>query len=384
MEREQFTPTAPGELVLLPAYGTWSFVPARLPPELALSRELLQAVEAARGAVGELVGQARLVANVELIIRALSRREAVLSSRLEGTHTQMLDILVHEATAPAVEPTDQDLAEGLNLLSTIDLAMAWFSEGRSLDASLVKELHARLLRDVRGQDKRPGALRTRDVYIGDRGRGFAGARFVPPPVEQVNGLVEDLLAFLAGPPVYGPLIDAAIAHYQFETIHPFEDGNGRIGRLLVALQLLGRKVLDRPLLYIGPYMEAHEDGYRDGLLRVSTKGDWSGWLAFFLEAIRATATDASDRVHRIMGLQDTYRQLMRTHSRSRFALPALDVVFEQVLVSVGDLERKLRTTAPTAKSVIVDLVECGIVHSHGRVRGREYWVARELLEQVYE
>jgi len=384
MKREQFTPTAPGELVLLPAYNTWSFVPAGLPPELALSRELLQAVEAARGAVGELVGQARLVSNIELIIRALSRREAVLSSRLEGTHTQMLDILVHEATALAVEPTDQDLVEGLNLLSTIDLAMAWFSEGRSLDASLVKELHARLLRDVRGQDKRPGALRTRDVYIGDRGRGFAGARFVPPPVEQVNGLVDDLLAFLAAPPVYGPLIDAAIAHYQFETIHPFEDGNGRIGRLLVALQLLGRKVLDRPLLYVGPYMEAHEDGYRDGLLRVSTEGDWNGWLAFFLEAIRATATDARDRVHRIMGLQDTYRQLMRTHSRSRFALPALDVVFEQVLVSVGDLERKLSTTAPTAKSVIVDLVETGILHSHGRVRGREYWVARELLEQVYE
>ncbi|MFN0147386.1 MAG: Fic family protein, partial [Dehalococcoidia bacterium] len=335
-------------------------------------------------ALSELVGQARLIPNLELIIRALARREAVLSSRMEGTHTQILEVLVQEAMGGSPPAEDTDLHEVLNYLATVELAVQWFAEGRTLGLPLVKDLHARLILGVRGQDKNPGGLRMEDVYIGQRADGFERARFVPPPMEHVPALMDDLMAFIQQPAPVEPLIASAIAHYQFETIHPFEDGNGRLGRLLVPIQLMAAGIIDRPLLYVAPFLEAHSDAYREGLLSLSQTGNWAAWLLFFLEAIRASARDALGRVQRTMDLHAEYRRRLLSQSNSKFALPALDIVFEQVIVSAPRLRERLGVAAPTAKSLIDDFVRLGIVIPWSRMRGTQLWIAQELRDQIYE
>ena len=272
-------PSVPGKWIPLPE-GDLSFVPDPLPPEPLLSGAVLAAVESARGAVSELVGQARLVANVDLISSALARREAVLSSRLEGTQTEIVEVLLQTPDRPPAEE-DSDLYEVLNYVDTIRLAQEWLADGRELAPPLIKDLHTRLLAGVRGTHKHPGRYRLKNVYIGNRERGFKAARFIPPPLEHVPALMDDLSTFTSGARAYGPMIDSALVHYQFETIHPFEDGNGRLGRLLIPLHLQQWGVLDRPLLYLSPYMEAHSDEYRDGLLMVSREGAWDAWISSF-------------------------------------------------------------------------------------------------------
>ncbi|MBI2766941.1 MAG: Fic family protein [Chloroflexi bacterium] len=382
MRREQFQDGATGELARI-GEG-WAFVPAPLPPELAFSRELLLAVEAARGAIGELVGQARLIANADLIVHALGRREAVLSSRIEGTQTEIAEVLLHEATVGRPEDEDSDLHEVLNYVATLNVALEWHGDGRDLDLSLIKELHQRLMLGVRGRDRSPGLTRQRLVYIGSAGQGIAEARFVPPPPEQVGPLLEDLVRFLQGPAMYGPLIDSALAHYQFEAIHPFQDGNGRLGRLLIPLHLQRAGVLDRPLLYLAAYLEKRRDEYVERLLRVSTDGDWTGWVLFFLRGLEASARDAIERVRRVMEIEARYRSLVAAAAKSPMPLRMLGLVMQRLFVSVGDVMERTGTTAPTARAAIDVYVAQGILKPYRRIRGRQYWLATELLERVYE
>jgi Fic family protein len=338
--------------------------------------------EEARSAISQLVGQARLIPNLQIITRAFARTEAVASSRMEGTQTEVLEILQQEATL-AVPPEDSDLHEVINYLVTIDLANQWISEGRGLDVSLIKELHARLLRGVRGEDKNPGALRSEDVYIGKRSLGFADARFVPPPMEHVPGLMDDLVRALGKVSSYGPLVDAALVHYQFETIHPFQDGNGRLGRLLIPMHLQMHGVLDRPLLYLGPYLDAHDQQYRDGLLTVSQTGAWIVWIEFFLEALRATAVDALSRVQRVLSLRQEYAERVRAGGDRKGAGAALDVVFDKVVVSVSDIWRHAPVSEPTAGAIVADFERLGILRFHAKVGAKRLWVASELVDAIY-
>lgn len=381
MLQADFGASSPGTLVDI-SEGGLAFIPNPIPPEVKFTRELLVAAEAARGAVGELVGHARLIANVDLVVQALARREAVLSSKLEGTHTTVVEVLMHEAAGgPSLE--DSDLHEVLNYLRTIELATSWLAEGRRVGPPFVADLHARLLQGVRGADRNPGGLRRKNVFIGDRVRGLAGARFVPPPVEHVEPLIEDLFNFTRNGTTFGPMIDCAIAHYQFETIHPFEDGNGRLGRLLIPLHLMDWGVLDRPLLYLGPYLEEHADEYRDGLLRVSQSGDWSSWLVFFLGAIHHAALDGLARASRIVELQRDYRMRVSAELNSRYVLPALEAVFESVVVSVSQIEEATHATAPTAKKLIDAFTDLGILRLAHRQSGKQFWIASELLDEAY-
>ncbi len=383
MQLADFSGNAPGELVEL-GRGAHAFVPQDLPPILAPSWELMAAAEHAHAAISELVGQAKLIPNLELVLRAFARREAILSSKMEGTQTEIVEVLVQEALAGAPPDEDTDIHEVLNYLGTLDLARAWLSDGRILDLPMIRDLHARLLRGVRGATKSPGAFRTKNVFIGQRSGGFQAARFVPPPSEHVAGLMENLASFGKSTSIYGPLIDCAIAHYQFETIHPFEDGNGRLGRLLIPLQLITAGVLDRPILYLAPYFETHDDAYRDGLLAVSREGAWVPWILMFLEAIRATGVDARSRVDRVMKLQLDYRQRINESIRSRYAYPALDVVFENTVVTSRLLRDRLQTSAMTVKAIVDAFVGLGILTPLVRMRGMQLWVAQELREQVYE
>lgn len=392
MRREDFGPTAPGRLVSIPrltdealpgGFSLLAFVPAFLPPDFPIPRDLLVAADAARGAISRLAGESARLPNTDLITRPLSRREAVLSSRIEGTQTEIREVLLKESLNAATED-DSDLAEVLNYLAALELGRAWQAEGRSLSASLIKDLHARLLQGVRGEDKDPGAFRRRNVYIGDRAQGVAQARFVPPPFEDVDALIGDLLSFVDGQGHYGPLVDCALIHYQFEAIHPFEDGNGRIGRLLLPLYLIQRAVIDRPDLYLSPYFDRHRREYVDRLLRVSTHDDWAGWVGFFLQAIRVQADDTRARVGRIFALQTEYRARIRDAGASRTALLAIDIIFARVFVSVPQIRDATRSSYPTARAAIESLTALGILDPFTRISGTQYWVANELARSIYE
>ncbi|MFN0095361.1 MAG: Fic family protein [Dehalococcoidia bacterium] len=381
MLREDFQPTAPGILVDLPS-GHAAFVPNPLPPQVALDFARMRQVEEARAVLSELAGLARLTRNLQLIIRAFARREAIESSRLEGTQTEIEGLLLEEAVPEDVLGEDTDLFEVLNYLATITFGAESLADGRPLSASLIRELHARLMQGVRGSDKHPGSFRARDVYIGRRQGGFDEARFVPPPHERVSSLVDQLVSFAGEGPVLGPLVDIALLHYQFECIHPFEDGNGRLGRLLMPLQLIAWGAIDRPLLYLAPYFERHADEYRDGLLQVSLAGAWNEWIRFVVEAVHESAVDARQRVQRLIDLDGDYQEKAAS-LRSRYASRALHSILESVITSVPQLQAALGVSAPAGKTLIDGFVGLGILEPYRRVRGRQTWIARQVLDQLY-
>lgn len=383
MRDEDFDPSAPGNLVPLSG-GALAFMPNRLPPVLAASWQLTREIDDARAAVIHLTGRAKLIPNLELVIRALARREALLSSAIEGTQTQMMELLLQEAHAEIPPAEDSDLFEVVNYVATISLAQEWHGDERPLSLSLIKDLHARLLLGARGENKRPGALRKSDVYIGQRPSGFEGARFVPPPADHVPALMDDLVQYMGGQSQYGPLVDAAIAHYQFETIHPFEDGNGRLGRLLIPAHFLYHGIMERPLLYLAPYFEEHDQAYRDGLLALSQSGDWPAWIGFFLEGIRATAVDALARVNRVMELHEDYSARIAASESRKGAHAALDAVFARVVVSVQLIRDAANVSEPTAGKIVRDFGRLGILSPLRKTGARQLWVATELVDSVYE
>jgi Fic family protein len=360
-----------------------AFVPDALPPLIPTPRELLLATDAARGAISTLAGEARSITNADLL-QPLSRREAVLSSRIEGTHTEVREVLLKAAARPEDEEQGTDLGEVLNYLAALELGQDWQSEGRPLGTSLLRELHTRLMQGVRGGDKNPGQFRQKDVYIGNRAVGFAHSRFVPPPWREVPGLITDWSTFAAAEGYYGTLADCAILHYQFETIHPFEDGNGRIGRLVLPLYLMARGVLDRPLLYLSPFFEAHRQEYVDRLLRVSTDGLWVEWLLFFLRAVKSQAEDAMERLHRVRALQLEYERRVKTGTTSRTAFLAIPAVMDNVFISVPQIARATGSSYPAAKGAVEALTSLGILIPYRRIKGAQFWVADEVAKEAYD
>lgn len=379
MDRSQFTEAQ--RQFLVEVTGGYAFVPPRLPPEIELPRSLLLSDGDARAAVGELVGQSRKI-EASLLIAPLRRREAVLSNVIEGTYTQVEDVLLGEATE-GKRDTPAEAIEVLRTLDAISLGQQWLLEGRPLSVGMILELHALLLQSARGELRRPGEFRQKQVYLGAPGSALSGARYVPPPWEQVRPLTEDLISFVGSGPVYGPLIDAALLHYQFEAIHPFEDGNGRLGRALISLYWLEQKLMPQPLLYLGAFFARNRDVYIDRLAAVSRAAGWVPWIEFFISAVVAEARDAVVRLRRIEELVSKYRARASAASRSNVPLRAIESVVDRVYVSIGNIMSEASTTAPTAREAIRVLESIGLLRLGPRVQGKQYWVAAEVIDELY-
>ncbi len=384
VRREEFTEDAPGELLPVPGGEAVSFLPHPLPPALDASWELAIANQEAAAAVGELAGQARLISNQELVTGALVLREAVESNRIEGTQTLIEDVLLQRAAGP---PSDRATADAnlevLRYVESLHLGAEAIQDGQPLSLFLLRSLHRTLIEGTRGDGKNPGAFRTKPVAIGRPGDTFEAARFVPPPPELVPDTMRALIEFADADPPFGPLIGCALLHYQFETIHPFEDGNGRLGRLLLPLYLVRRGVMDRPLLYLSHYLETNRDEYVQRLMRVSTHGEWAPWLVFFLHGVKTQAFDALARTSRVLELQAVYRERVRQRARTQAALAALDFAMEQVFVTVPTVEAYLARDYKTAQSAIRTLADLGILRAIPDSYPQR-WVAEELLTEVYQ
>ena len=381
MQLAEFTPRAPGTLVTVP--GGHAFLPQPLPEDLELPLSVWRASDSARGALGEFIGQSTRIENPNLVALPLLTVEAVESNRIEGTYTLVADVLKQHVAGPPRDPEEANRnLEVLLYRDTLWKGEEWLREGRPINTSLVKGLHGELLRVGRGESRHPGDYRQELVLIGSERDTPATARFVPAPPEQIGGLMEDLLRLLAGDPVYPPLVTCGLAHYQFETIHPFEDGNGRMGRLLIPLYLMAQGVIERPILYLSAYFETHDREYYDRLKRVSTHGEWEEWLLFFLEAVRVRAVDSKERVERLVDTLRRFAETVRSGTKSLAALAAVDLVVSNVYVTIPQLQRYANCSYGAAKTAVEAMQRLGILEPVPDLYPAT-WVSPAWLHEVY-
>jgi Fic family protein len=306
-------------------------------------------------------------------------REAVLSSKIEGTQASVSDVYLFEASGGRRE--GGDVREVANYIRALELGVASL-EKLPLSVRMANEVHARLLQGVRGEDKMPGQLRTRQVWIGDRTTPIQESRFIPPPASFVRDLLYDWEQFVNADLEMPPLVQCALMHYQFEAIHPYLDGNGRIGRLLITLFLCAKDVLPTPLLYLSAYFERDGgDEYRDELLKVSCTGDWEGWIRYFLRGVAEQARDALVRSRRVRQLQERYRDRLQEQRASGNVFRLLDELFFNPFMTAPRARQRLGLTYAGARGVLNRLTNIGIVEYVSGAWPRLY-VARELLTVI--
>jgi Fic family protein len=378
MHATEFDGSAPGKLVPIPEgpAGTLAFVPAALPRQITLAAPTIALLGRAENALGRLQGSVGRMVNPYLIARPLLRREAILSSRMEGTKTTAAKLVTVEAQQGSPDAATREVANcvtamnhGLALLASMPLCLR-----------LIRELHEKLLSDVRGAEETPGEFRRIQNFIGHAEIG--SARFVPPPPAELAPLLDDLERFLNEPDEAASmplLVRLALSHYQFETIHPFRDGNGRVGRLLLPLALQVHERLSSPVLYLSSFFEQHRRRYVDLMLAVSQRGDFESWIQFFLEAVRSSALDSVEQAARLLEMRDRYHALLHRTRSSALTLKLVDKLFELPLVTAAIVERQLDVSPSTAIKHIESLVAAKIlVEITGRRRDRQY-LAPELL-----
>lgn len=363
-----------------------AFVPHLLPPKLDYEAALVRALSEADRALGELAGLGRTMPNPQLLIRPFIRREAVLSSRIEGTQADVSDVYAYEAgqtssSGARTAPSEADVREVLNYIHALEYGLERI-HSLSLSLRLLRELHERLMAGVRGDAATPGEFRRSQNWIGPPGCTLNPARFVPPPVPEMHGALDAFEKYLHQEDEYPPLVRLAFIHYQFEAIHPFLDGNGRIGRLLLSLLLVHWDMLPEPLLYLSAYFERRRQEYYDHLLVVSEGSAWHGWVLFFLRGVAQQARDAVVRAKRLQDLQQEWRQhLIQTQARSALLLLA-DQLFITPFLTVPQAQQILGMTYPSAKANIDRLVEAGILQRWVDNTYSKMFAAEKILHAV--
>jgi Fic family protein len=373
MRREDFSSEAPGKLVSV-GEERWAFVPAALPPKLAYEPPLVAALSEADRALGELAGLGRTLPNPYLLARPFLRREAVLSSRIEGTRASLVDLYAFEVEPPLFgEPERRDdVQEVRNYVLALEHGMARLGE-LPISQRLLKEMNAVLMEGVRGAGRDPGEFRRVQNWIGPPGAQMEEATYVPPPPAVIPTALSALERHVHGDTGLPPLLDIALVHYQFEAIHPFLDGNGRIGRLLIALMLIERDLLPEPLLYLSAYFERHRDAYYEHLLRVSQKGIWESWLLFFLRGVLAEARDAARRSGTLFDLREAYRERFRKEGASANLLAAVEHLFGRPVTDIRELGDALSISFEAARRLVNRLEGEGVLEEiTGRRRNRVY------------
>lgn len=382
MDKSDFKEFTTGNLIKIPE-GVWAFVPAPLPPvKFEVSWELTQHNSEADRASSELAGIARTLPNAHLLMGSFSRREAVLSSRIEGTRTTMSQLFLFEAGGSLNEDTT-DVREVYNYVIALEYGLRRSKE-LPICNRLIKEIHSKLMNNVRGEDRTPGEFRRGQNYIASFGcKGIEDASYVPPPVAEMHGALSDLDKYMNAKSPFPPLIQQALIHYQFEAIHPFLDGNGRVGRLLLTLMLCAEGIIPYPLLYLSDYIERYKSDYYRLLLAVSKEGDWSGWVKFFLRGVAEQSRDAFQRAVKLLELRKSYRQRLEAKSSSTMPLRLLNELFYIPVISSAQVTKMLEVTTPTALKAIDKLIEEGILKEidTGRQRNKIY-SANEIREIV--
>lgn len=359
-----------GEWIRQPG-GHRVFIPAKLPPDppVKIDSELLQLLSQADQAIARLDGITISLPNPDLFVAMYVRREAVNSSAIEGTQSTLQDVLAFELE-PGRITLPHDVEEVVNYVRAMNHGLARI-ESLPLSLRLIREIHEALMQGVRGGNRSPGEFRTTQNWIGPADAGINDAIFVPPPVPEMHMSLNNLELFLHNEQSYPALIHAAIAHAQFETIHPFLDGNGRVGRLLITLLLVQRGVLSRPLLYLSHYLKKHRAEYYDRLTDIRQNGNWERWISFFLRGVIETSGEASQLSRAIIVMKEEHTRLS---GLSMNDVRLIDFLFMHPITDIASVQVALGgVTHTTASKSVVKLEELGLLQElTGQQRGRVY------------
>lgn len=374
-----FSVDCPGRVVRV-ASGYWAYVPNPLPPPLSVDWDLAEPLVEASRRLGELAGVTATLPNPHLLVAPFIRREAVLSSRIEGTQASLSDLARYEVT-PSKGPGAADVAEVANYVAALDYGLARLKT-LPMSLRLLREIHQRLMKGVRGDQATPGEFRRSQNWIGPPGSSLATATYVPPPVDEMGDALAAFETFMHASSSLPPLVRLALLHQHFEAIHPFLDGNGRVGRLLITLLLCDWSLLPAPVLYLSAYFERTRPAYYAHLLAVNQRGAWREWIAYFLAGVGSEASDAVLRTRRLLDLRQSYRRTLETARAPGLALRLVDDLFTIPATSVQRAAKLLGVTPRSAQLTIDKLAAAGIVQeATGRKRDRVF-VAAEILRVV--
>lgn len=382
MDPESIPSDAPGEAIL--EDGVWTYDPEPLPPEIQPDHNLLKNHSEAMFAIGKLNNLESWFDNPEIIISPMIHREAADSSDIETiTRVTLTDIYRQEAGDEIgdTEKERKDFAEAANYVKAIRSGIERIEDGEDINVELLRDLHGILLTDVRGEEKDPGNLRDILVGVDERGTRLEEARFVPMSPARIPYALENLITFVRSGPQYAPLIDIALIHYQFETIHPFRDGNGRLGRLLIMLILYKWDLLPGPYLYPSAYFKTNKETYYQMLLDVNREGKWKEWVEFFLDAIETQAINAYSVAEKLNNLREKYQQ--EYVDRGPVIKELTEFIVGQPYFSEPQAVESLGRSQPAVNAAINQLWDDGVLQEiTEKERNRRYraWEVMEIIE----
>ena len=358
--------------VILTQNGYHAFIPAPLPPNLVWSLPLISALSEAERDLSRLAALAGAFPFPRLLIQPFMRREAVLSSRIEGTRATLAELYTYESTQLSFLELWDDVREVHNYVTALDYGLERLKT-LPISLRLIREIHEKLMHGVRGENLTPGEFRRTQNWIGPAGSTIMTATYVPPPVDEMNQALGDLEKFIHTSTEIPVLARAAMIHYQFEALHPFLDGNGRVGRLLMALLFTEWNILSQPLLNLSVYFERYRQEYYDNLLTVSQRGDWEAWLRFFLRGVSSQAQDSLVRMQRLEAIRTKYEPLVKSDRNSERMGAVLDFLFARPILSAKQLAESVGMPFKTARQYIEKLAKASILREvTGNARNQIY------------
>jgi Fic family protein len=367
--------------IILTQRGYYTFIPAPLPPKLNWTLPLVSALSEAERDLSRLATLAGAFPFPHLLLQAFIRREAVLSSRIEGTRATLAELYTYESAQLSFLESHDDVREVHNYVAALDYGLERL---KSFPTSLrfIREIHEKLMQGVRGGNLTPGEFRRTQNWIGAAGSTLTTATYVPPPVDEMNLALADLEKFIHASTDIPTLVRAAMIHYQFEAVHPFLDGNGRIGRLLMALLLAEWQVLPQPLLNLSVYFERYRQEYFDHLLAVSQRGDWEAWLRFFLRGVSTQAQDSVVRMERLEAIHTRYQPIVNSERNSERIGAVVDFLFGRPIFTAKQLSESMDMPFKTARQYIEKLVQTGIVREVTGYARNQIYHADEIFKAL--
>ena len=363
-----------------------TFVPNLLPPNISYDNELIMLLARAERKVGELKGKGDELKNLHILIRAYLKREAILSSKIEGTLASLKDLNKQEAVGNIGEKMARSLRlrEVINYVNALESALEEIKKpNHIIDLNVVKTAHKILMTRVRGHDKNPGEFRVQQNWIVETQGTKQKIIYTPPPPEKILDLLKNLETFIQSEHKQtSALVQCAIIHYQFEAIHPFLDGNGRIGRLLLPLMLYKKGLLPKPLLYLSAYFDKYQNEYYKGLLTISQKNKWRDWINFFLRAFEEQADETIKNIQTLTDLEKQYKETLIEQNASTKAVILMEHMFENPYTTIPRAMEFLKVTYPSAKNTVMTLVDAGILRQTDISYRSKVFLAREIEEAL--
>lgn len=364
------------------------FLPKELPnmKEFCNDLSVIEKSNEANRAIGELQGLTKNIGNLDLFVDPYLRKEAVDSSEIEGTIVSLTDVFLSEAGSKKPEFTNPNVKEVVNFVNAIDYTISQLKSGEKISKELINQMHRILLTGTRGHDHLIGEYRKQQNWIKSRGatKDILDADFVPPSEEEVEELMNYLFDYVNKNDGYMRLIKSALIHYLFETIHPYEDGNGRVGRTLITLYLIQSNILEQPILYLSPYLKKYKEVYYNLLMEVRETGNYIKWIKFFLDGVTEVAINTSKKVKKLIDLYNGYKQKLTDINATAISFKLLDKFFERPYYFITLLQEELQENYPKTKRGLNYLMDCGIIKPYTKYKRNKIYVAPEILRILEE